>query len=97
MKCEGNSEDHCCYLWKKVCPFLKEYKDGPRRWSCGLYEQYGSWESVHASKEYIAEVAPDWEKIVEWGKQFQPEEKLAKKCGDFPMPGEKCYTCGKVG
>lgn len=92
MKCDGNSEDHCCYLSRgQVCSFLKEYKDGPRRWSCGLYEKYGTWEAVHTSDEYVAEVAPEWERIVENNKT------ISTKCGDYPMPGEMCATCGKTG
>jgi len=92
MKCDGKSDDHCCYLSEgQVCPFLKEYKEGPRRWSCGLYEKYGSWEEVYKSKEYIEEIDPEYVAISE--KCNVPYI----KCGEWPLPGVLCATCGKVG
>lgn len=93
MKCEGNADDHCCYIQGKVCQYLKEYKDGTRRWSCGLYEKHGSWDNVYASIEYQENIQP---KLDEMTNRFK-EGGTIMRCGDFPRPGEKCWTCGKTG
>lgn len=90
MSCKGMSQDHCCYLNGKVCKYLKENSAG-RRWSCGLFEQYGSWENVYLSQEYQTDLVPEW---ITYCATF---DKPYTRCGDWPTQGEVCTVCGEVG
>ena len=85
MPCLGNSDDHCCYLKGKACPFL-EYNTVPgRKWACGLMRRFGDWDEVLASDEYIGTVAP----------VFEP---LGMNCKDWPDgTGANHYTCEECG
>ena len=64
MPCFGNRDDHCCYLGKfssnldSSCKYVEENTVPGRRWSCGLYNRYASWDSVLSSKEYQEDVQP---------------------------------------
>ena len=80
--CEGNRDDHCCYLDGQVCSFLRD--DGPeasRRWVCTFRERLGSWEAVHADSEYRREIAPTMLSLT------------GVLCGDWPPKGVTCGTC----
>lgn len=48
---EGWDGDHCCYVRGERCVHLVENQAG-RRYACGLFLKYGSWEAVNASPEY---------------------------------------------
>ena len=53
--CNGNGDDHCCYLGEAgTCRHLEENTVPGRRWACGLYRELGSWEAVHADDRYPA-------------------------------------------
>jgi len=86
MLCSGNTDDHCCYLNGPVCPFLEEGTVGGRRWACGLRRELGSWDLVHADVRYIQQVQPVWEQV----------GLSTNKCGEWPVSGERCNTCGGV-
>ena len=60
--CHGNREDHCCYVNGEACRFLVENVNG-RRWACGLYVKYGSWEGVHADPGYQEYVQSYWDQV----------------------------------
>lgn len=90
MACNGNKEDHCCYLNGKVCQYLKENSNG-RRWSCGLYEKYGSWNGVYESDEYKEDIVSELVKIsIVFDRPYF-------NCGEWPTKGEVCTICGEVG
>lgn len=61
--CDGNGDDHCCFLSGVVCPHLRTDVPG-RKWSCGLYVKYGSWTAMLSSPEYLP-IGQHWE----WGGQ----------------------------
>ena len=48
---EGAGGDHCCYQDGVRCPHLVENTAG-RRYACGLFLKYGSWEAMNVSPEY---------------------------------------------
>ena len=80
--CNGQNDDHCCWLGRHgQCKFLAENVNG-RRWSCSLRANLGSWEAVHTDVRYMSEIQP----IV--------RELVGVDCGDWPRPGELCHTCG---
>jgi hypothetical protein len=54
MDCHGNSPTHCCWIGGQVCPHLEEDTVEGRRWACGLYRRYESWDAVYDSPEYAA-------------------------------------------
>ncbi len=75
MECHGNGPDHCCHLGKYgVCQFLEENTTPGRRWACSLRRIAGSWDAVHTSPLYLAEVKP---KLDEIG--------ITVDCGDWPQ------------
>lgn len=83
-RCDGNSEDHCCYLGKHgVCNFLEENTVPGRRWACGIYRHYGSWSKVHNSNIYLEFIRPKLN-----------EMDIEQNCGDWPPSGTACGTCG---
>lgn len=57
-RCHGNGADHCCYFRGEVCPFLEENTVPGRRWSCGLFREFGDWGMVHEDPRYELEVQP---------------------------------------
>lgn len=86
--CHGNGADHCCYVpdspvkdaaGNGVCQFLEVDTAPGRRWSCGLFNQLGSWEAVHADPDYLTEVRPVWDRygVVD--------------CGDWRTEGQCCF------
>lgn len=87
--CRGDRDDHCCYLFGVVCPFLEESADpaatGGRRWWCALRRRLGSWEAVRRHPDYLVHVAPV---MLAMG---------AGDCADWPPPGVTCGTCGVKG
>lgn len=92
MPCPRNTDDHCCYISGRVCPFLTDLGEGlDPRWSCGLRAELGSWEAVHVDARYLEVVRPEWNKINRADGSSMPD------CGDWPRPGEQCATCGTVG
>lgn len=84
--CNGNDEDHCCWIDGNVCPHLEENTVEGRRWACGLRRELGSWEAVHVDVRYLTDVQPCWDRV-------DPEG----ACGEFPAPGKRCATCGVSG
>jgi hypothetical protein len=80
MPCSGNSVDHCCYVNGERCPHSIDNHEG-RRWACGLRAQYGNWDDVLTSTEYLTDVAP----------AFGP---LGINCKDFPDTTH-CGLCGQ--
>jgi hypothetical protein len=84
--CEGNADDHCCYLGQRgVCEHLEEGTVEGRRWACGLRREYGSWDAAHASPDYV-EIRSYFRSVG-----------TTVDCGDWPAPGNKCGTCGVIG
>jgi len=83
-KCDGNTQDHCCYLNGKPCDYLEKNTVADRRWACGLLRELGDWDSVLASDRYID--GP--------GAHFGP---MGMDCKSYPDPskGQFCFTCGK--
>ena len=55
----GANDDHCCYVNGKRCPNLVENQGG-RRYACGAFLKYGSWEAMNASPEYRP-IGEHWE------------------------------------
>jgi hypothetical protein len=86
MICEGNIEDHCCWVAGEVCEFLQENTVPGRRWACGLLVKYGDWESVYIATEYDS-VRTKFMDI-----KFDDD----MRCGDWPALGVKCNACGKI-
>lgn len=86
MSCDGQAEDHCCYVNGTVCTFLEEHTVPGRRWACGLLRVQGSWEAVYALPEWQEKVKPMFD-------AFWP----GKGCGDWPFPGQTCEVCKRVG
>ena len=85
MPCNGNRDDHCCYLNGKACPYLEKNTIEGRLWSCGLYNKLQDWNAVILSDEYKADVAP----------VFEP---LGMICRDFPDgDGANSYICIECG
>jgi hypothetical protein len=79
--------EHCCYLGtgRGICPHLVDDKKKGRQWWCGLLVQYGTWDAVHESPEYLQTVKPFY------------DERGDGPCGNWPAPGEVCQACGDVG
>lgn len=89
-KCGSNPTDHCCYVNGKTCPFLRTTDQRTRAedgfyWKCALRAKLGSWAEVHTHHLYLKYVKPRWEEIG------------MEDCGDYPVPGKVCRTCGKQG
>lgn len=87
MACEGISEDHCCWADGNPCQFLEENTVAGRRWACGLRRELGSWEAVHVDARYRE--SP----IGKWFAERYPD----RGCGDWPLSGIKCESCGVIG
>jgi hypothetical protein len=85
--CPGNGEEHCCWIAGEQCAFLEEGTVSGRRWACGLRRELGSWEAVHGDARYVEAVQPFWDS--------RPD--LGPGCGDWPLPGMTCATCGVSG
>jgi hypothetical protein len=51
---------------------------------CSLRSELGSWEAVKADKR--------WRKLA-----FKAADVGEMGCGDFPLPGQTCHSCGVVG
>lgn len=83
--CHGNGPDHCCFTTDGVCRYLEENTIPGRRWVCNLRRILGSWQAVHGDPGYIKYVQPLW------------DSRGGGSCGDWPVTGEKCAACGKVG
>ena len=85
MPCNGNRDDHCCWIKGNPCPHLEENTVKGRRWACGLYRKLQDWDAVLASQEYIIDVKPT----------FEP---LGMNCRDWPDgTGTNSYTCEECG
>jgi len=82
----GTGADHCCYISGVVCPFLIPSYEAGYNWACSLRQQKGSWDEVHASKEYKVFVQPALRTAG-----------IEQDCGHWPPPGVKCGDCGMVG
>ena len=85
MGCQATS-GHCCWIAGVVCPFLRD--DGSsaaRRWVCIFRERLGSWDAVHADREYMDTIGPMMIGLT------------GVLCGDWPPPSESCAECGVNG
>lgn len=81
MPCNGNSNDHCCYLKGKACSYVEENTVEGRRWACGLRRELGDWDLVLKDPRYIDNVKPKLQEGV--------------TCKDWPdSPSTKCFECG---
>lgn len=90
--CDGEFKtgDHCCWVDGVECSYLEINAaniSAGRYWSCALLNELKSWAKVHADPRYLKDVRPAWSK----------DGKSIPDCGDWPGPGVKCATCGKVG
>ena len=83
--CNGNEEDHCCYLKGKVCEYLEENTVPGRRWVCGIRKKYNSWEETHHDPDYTRDIKPLLNDIG------------ITNCGEWPRQNEKCAICGVIG
>jgi hypothetical protein len=77
--------DHCCWVEGVRCPFLVENVDG-RRYACGLRNELGSWEAVHADPGYQELVQPVWDRVgITSCGDWQPDEGV---CCRAPRDGD---------
>ena len=79
--CHGNGPDHCCHLGVHgVCTYLREDRDGPRRWVCTIRARYDSWGEAHHDPDYVRDVKP---------KLMDCNLPASVNCGDWPqnIPG----------
>ncbi len=81
-RCDGNTEDHCCYINGQPCLYLEVDTLPDRHWVCGLRRELGAWDAVHTDARYLQNVAP----------VVRP---LGADCGDWPPPEHPCPICGK--
>lgn len=94
-KCTGRGAggDHCCYVGGERCPNLVENQGG-RRYACGAWLKYGSWEAMNASPEYRP-IGEHWMAV---GREFnycetfnpafccRPEYRLGRNNDRSPLP-----------
>lgn len=80
-RCEGRTEDHCCFIDGEACRYLDRV-DG--QWRCSLRRMLESWDMVHESPGYRQHVKPTMDRI-------------GVQCGDYPPPGKRCAVCGVTG
>lgn len=83
----GTAKEHCCMFNGVECPFVAPAARERFEWQCNLKVKYGTWEEVHNSPEYLTFIKDQFVKI------GRPD----MDCGDYPIKGEKCHTCGRVG
>ena len=58
MPCNGNRDDHCCYVNGNACRFLEMDTVPDRKWACGLRRELGDWDLVIQDQRYLEHVAP---------------------------------------
>jgi len=108
--CSGNLTDHCCHLpnggANGECKYLAKNIPNlvpPRRFSCGLFNEYRLsspggwsdskiWDKVQADPRYVNDVIPHMIAL--------SDRKMAgvvTLCKDWPPFGETCATCGAKG
>jgi len=58
MPCNGNRDDHCCYVNGNACRFLEMDTVPDRKWVCGLRRELGDWDLVIEDQRYLEHVAP---------------------------------------
>lgn len=80
----GTAAEHCCWFQGEACQYIEQSDRPDFVWDCRLRKDYGSWEAVHLSPEYLTNVKP---KMIELG--------YAIDCGDWPPPGVVCNDCGE--
>jgi len=81
MPCNGNSQDHCCYVQGKPCKYVEKNTVEGRKWACGLRRELGDWDLVLEDPRYKKDV--------------QPKLQLGINCRDWPdKPFTKCFECG---
>jgi hypothetical protein len=86
--CLGTPDHHCCWFAGKVCP-LYDPDATPGR-NCTARAELGSWDAVDRDPRWQAEVR-DGVGAVWFAKH------PGTSCGDFPEPGQTCWTCGVKG
>ena len=79
--CDGNSDEHCCWVDGQECLYVEENTVEGRRWSCGLRRELGNWDDVLASDRYQENVAV----------HFEPK---GIDCKSWPPAHRKCTDCG---
>ena len=80
----SSGDGHCCWVKGKVCKYLEEDSIDGRKWSCGLRRERGNWEDVYTDQRYIENILPFW---IE-------HDIGTTRCGDWPVPGQRCDECG---
>ena len=84
----GTGQGHCCWLGEAgACPYVEPSPEEGYNWRCSLRAARNSWEEVHLSAEYIADVKPN---LIAIGYP-------TTDCGDWPIPGMTCKECGEIG
>lgn len=79
MLCNGDLEDHCCWIPPfGVCPYLDVSTGKPL---CSLRVELGSWDRVHHDPRYMRDILPVM-------------ALTGANCGDWPPPNTRCGTCG---
>jgi len=87
MPC-GSGGGHCCWLGTAgECKYVEPSTLPGRNWQCSLYVREGNWDAVYTTPEYQADVRPALDAC------GYPNI----GCGDWPLPGTPCNTCGQTG
>jgi hypothetical protein len=79
----GSGDGHCCWFNGVPCQHLSPSQRAAYKWQCDLKVKYSTWEEVHESPEYIADVQ---QKMRDLGYEID--------CGSFPPKGVACHDCG---
>lgn len=65
MPCNGNGNDHCCYIKGDQCPYvIQDYTDENghfRKWACFLRAELGDWDKVLADPRWISVTKDAWQ------------------------------------
>ena len=110
--CDGHGDangDHCCYLAERgVCPHLviNENAQLPdRKYSCGLYNELGSWSAVYQDSRYQQDVQPFFDdQQTRLGNEWRnlgcgdwPTRRMINKAWDLYQNGDvgaaTCFCC----
>lgn len=86
-KCQGTQEQHCCWVDGNVCPFFLDARASGlvgREIACALYLEKGSWDAVYQDQRYQELIQPIFNRL----------QRGDLGCGDWPINGEPCATCG---
>lgn len=83
----GTGDTHCCWFKGVQCQYVQAADNPPYKWKCVLREQYGSWEAVHTSPEYVDNIIPLWNSLDDYN---------GMTCGDWPelLVNGRCRDCG---